>query len=225
MRDESEAERKLNFLLIDDHALFRAGMRYLLQELPYEVCISEASSLGEAIRGLEVQKCDLILLDLIMPDCRPEQLLDEVRAGSNAAPVLVISSSDEPTLIHMALDRGAAGFVPKNSAPNLMLQAISLVLSGGIYIPPAVLKLLQYSRNDNGSAADIAPVANLTERHREVLEHLAKGYSNKQIARALGVSEGTVKAHVAGLFRLLQAQNRTQAILLATEKGLVRPPH
>jgi DNA-binding NarL/FixJ family response regulator len=137
--------------------------------------------------------------------------------------VLVVSSSDEPKLINMALDRGAAGFVPKNSAPHLMLQAISLVLSGGIYIPPAVLKLLQYSRNDNGSVADTVPAANLTERHREVLEHLAKGYSNKQIARALGVSEGTVKAHVAGLFRLLQAQNRTQAILLATERGLVRP--
>jgi DNA-binding NarL/FixJ family response regulator len=219
-----ETAAGVSILLADGHALFRAGMRHLLRDLPRPLVTLEADTCAEAVAVLRSNSISLVLLEILLPDSHPDRLVGQLRASTaTPVPIIVISAVDDPERICRALEQGAAGFIPKTSAPEVMLQAVALVLAGGVYVPPNVLKLLQYSpgaaaQRKEGPAPD-APA--LTERQRAVLECLAKGWSNKQIAHALGLSEGTIKIHLAGLLKALNARNRTQAIVYASERGLL----
>lgn len=204
----------MKILIVDDHALFRQGMIYILSEMDPEARILEASTSGLAIQIAENNPdLALILMDLSMPDMDGIETMRVIQIKVPTVPVIILTASESLLDMKQALDAGATGYVPKSVTASIMTSAIKLVLSGGIYIPPA---LVQGSRhNDTVKKNHIR----FTPRQTEVLRLLLDGQSNKQAARFLNLSEATVKAHIAAIFKVLNVSNRTQAALAAKRAG------
>ena len=223
--------RARTILLGDVHPLFRSGMRHMLQEALAPVEIVEASSRSEALTHLGHRSFDLVLTSLFSAEGDWDNFLADLLQRAPAGRLVILSSVDEPTRIRRILAAGAAGFVLKETPPNITLHAIRLVLDGGIYIPLAALRALS-GDGAAGPAApsegpDLAPAPDipLTERQRAVLSLIVQGASNKAIARSLDLSAGTVKGHVANLFRLFGVENRMELVHAAASKrrGLAAP--
>ncbi len=212
----------MQILLADDHALFRSGIRLVLAELDPSMVVTEAGTHDEAIAALRAQKVDLILTDLVMPGMRQDTGIAEYKSLCPDVPIIVVSMLDSASDIRRAVDAGATGFIPKSSTPKIMMEAIKLVLAGGIYLPPSVLVAEQAGEPASEPKAT-PPVRQLTERQRDVLGELALGKSNKEIAQSLNLSEATVKVHVAAIMRVLDVRNRTQAVMAAAQFGLLPP--
>ncbi len=204
----------VKILVADDHALFRDGLRYVLARLGDDVEILEAKNCAEALALVGSRSdLDLVMLDLAMPGMDGLAGLRALRARSPAVPVVILSASEEPADMRQALDRGAMGFIPKSSTSSVMLSALRLVLSGGVYLPPAFLE-----RHQSGTtpiAASSVEALGLTPRQHDVLRLLGQGQSNKEIARVLGLAEGTVKLHISAILRALGVHNRTGAVVAA----------
>jgi len=160
---------------------------------------------------------DIALFDLFMPGMDGIEGITRFRATFPDTPVVVLSGSEQTEDIQQLLNAGALGYITKSSSTELILSALRLVLAGGIYVPHS---LLERHGNGNLLAQEIQVAYALTSRQIEVLRELAKGQSNKQIAVALNVTEGTVKIHLASIFRLLKVNNRTEAVLVAQKMGL-----
>jgi DNA-binding NarL/FixJ family response regulator len=206
----------LRILLADDHALFRAGLRHLLTNFGDRLQIEEAYDYDNtAARLSELDDLDLLLLDLNMPGMRGISAVEELRALAPDVPIIVISVRETAEDVRKAIDAGAMGYIPKSSTPEVMMSALQLVLSGGIYLPPHLLQELPAA--ENGSDGSDDQLARLTPRQRDVLRLLAKGQSNKQIADVLGLAPGTVKIHISRILRAFKVQNRTQAVIAATD--------
>lgn len=195
-------------------------MRFLLGDLYDEAGTVEVGSVAQLRTALSGQRFDLILIDPDIWAGGMSQAVTELHGLAGETPIVVLSAIDDPRAIRHALGEGAAGYIPKDSAPALMLLALKLVLAGGLYLPPRLLELIP-PRDDDGLYPARGTRDPLTERQRAVLAHLAKGAPNKEIARALRLSEGAVKAHIAGLLRMLNARNRTEAIIKAGERGWI----
>jgi len=221
-------------LVADDHTLFREGMRYILQDLGGELEILEADSLTEVTSLLSEQgNIDMLLLDLNMPGMEQENGLSMLRAQWPDIKIVVVSASESSHDVRASLSYGAKGYIPKSSSREIMVSALRLILSGGIYMPPFVLE-----DASEDIQRPIIPVAmetmvannaigldSLTPRQQDVLACLAEGRSNKEIARELGLAEGTVKIHIAGILKALKVNNRTQAIIAAGKlRTASRPP-
>jgi DNA-binding NarL/FixJ family response regulator len=198
----------MKVLLIDDHPLFRQGLRTLLLPLDAELEIDEAGACAEALERLATAAYDLVLLDLRLPGQSGLDALEALREAAPAAPIVVLSGEDDPRTIRGAIDRGAMGFIPKSSTQELLIQALRLVLAKGIYLPPAAL---------DGMDADLP---SLTPRQLEVLRCVIQGLPNKVIARVLDISDWTVKQHVSEVLHRLGARNRTEAVYAAAKSGL-----
>lgn len=202
----------MRILLADDHDLFRAGLGMVLQGLGDDVQLEQADSLTVAIHCAEKDpEFDLALLDLNMPEMNGIDGVIQFRKRFPAIPVVIVSGSDSPADAQKALDAGASGFIHKSSAPQVMLSALQLVLVGSVYVPPQALSRLE----ETTSTVSKGKVAGLTARQVDVLRLLADGKPNKLIARELGLSEGTVKIHLSTIFRVLDVNNRTAAVLAA----------
>jgi DNA-binding NarL/FixJ family response regulator len=157
---------------------------------------------------------DLILLDLAMPGMDGFAGLARLRELRPSVPVVVLSASESQADVRATLEGGAMGFVPKSSTAEVMLSALRLVFSGGVYVPPLVLD----RAGPPGKAAGASPLGDdlgLTPRQLDVLALLGEGKANKEIAQALGLTEGTVKLHVSAILRALGVENRTQAVIAA----------
>ena len=220
----------MKILIADDHDLVRAGLRHALHALAPESEILEARSAAEVQDNLTLNiKFDLVVLDLVMPGGGGFDLLCNLCDQLTTTPVLVLSASDDAATMRRVLDCGAAGFLPKNTPHEVMLGAFKLVMSGGVYVPPALLvrngfaqhavNVLQPGDVPATSTGRAALLAELTERQRGVLVLLEEGLQNKQIARQLGLSEHTVKIHVAAILKRLGVTNRTQAVIVAQQCG------
>lgn len=212
----------MKVLIADDHALVRAGLIAALVESYRDLRALEAADAAQVMQRLiETPDLDLVLLDLFMPGADGFRLLSNVCGAAPAVPVVVLSASESAEHMRKALDCGAAGFVPKSANRELMLSALRLVLAGGIYVPAELMQSADWAQPAAASAPaqPASECANLTLRQQEVLCQLGRGLSNKQIARVLGVSENTVKVHVASVLRQLGASNRTEAVLRAQEHG------
>lgn len=180
--------------------------------------ISQAESFDQAW-ALAGDGPDLCLVDLVMPGASPlEGVTTLLRAAPDARMMVVTGTHDDGILLDL-LGRGVHGFLPKTSAGDVILAAVELVLAGGMYLPPRVAEL---ALTRAGTGSGLLPLTRApTERAREVLARIAQGQSNKEIARALGVSPSTVKTHVANALASIGAVNRTEAAMRAREMGLI----
>lgn len=211
----------MKIILADDHALFREGARHLLQQLSGEdIQVLEAATCQEAIAHADQNEdVDLALLDLHMPGVTGVECVVHFQAAHPEVPVVVLSGSESRPNVQAVLDVGALGYIPKSSSSQVMLSAIRLVLSGGIYLPPLVMDQ-ELSIVPQVALRGQLPCC-LTERQMDVLKLLAAGKPNKLIARELGLGEGTIKVHLAGIFRALEVNNRTEAVMEAQRRKLL----
>ena len=209
--------RPISVLIVDDHPVVRRGLRVLLEVQDGIEVAGEAGD-GATALALDAERApDVILLDLKLPGREGIAVLGELRARDSAARVLVLTSATEPASASLAVRSGAAGVLYKDVDPDALVRAIRSVHDGHLLLAPEAAGTLVRSA---GTWA-VAGLDALTGREREVLAELTKGRSNREIARALGVSEKTVKAHVSSVLAKLGVQDRTQAALLAVrhERG------
>lgn len=196
-------------LIADDHSLFRTGLKHLVTQLFPNPKIMEATNYDEAMEAIEREtQLSLILLDLRMPQMDGFTTLGRLVQAAEGVPIVVLSGSTDTHDMKQCFERGAMGYIPKNEPSKVILRALQLVLSGGIYVPPALLKPTTETENSEENA-----LSKLTDRQRQVLDLLAEGDSNKEIARKLNLAEATVKAHLASILRALNARNRTEAVI------------
>lgn len=204
----------MRILVVDDHPLMADALRFTLSGLDPRAEVQTACDLDEASRLAPAEPAfDLVMLDLGLPGCSGVQALERFRSRFPDLPVVVISAASDVGTINAALDRGAMGFIPKTSPRDVLLNAIRLVASGGIYVPSEALKQRSEA---SAKEADLA----LSPRQREVLSLLLKGLPNKLIARRLDISENTAKIHVSAVLHSLGVSTRTQALIAASRLGL-----
>ncbi len=203
-------------LIVDDHALFRAGLSHVLNELEDNISILEASNCESAFEQVSTNPdLDLVLLDLNMPGKDGFTALDTFSKEYPAMPIVILSASIQRSNIQRALDAGAMGYIPKDTTSTVMLNALHLILAGGVYVPPNMAQQSNDEVSLNSSNAH-----NLTPRQLEVLTMVVQGNSNKVIAARLELAETTVKMHVTAILRCLGVSNRTQAAMAAEKLGL-----
>jgi len=206
-----------NILLIDDHPLYRDALRPVIRQLARTVNILEASCIADAFRFIDEQpELDLVLLDLTLPDGGGLKSLLSISQLVPNTPIVVISACENHNLVVHLLNAGARGYIPKSSDSEVIKNALLLVLNGETYIPSVALGSLS-----GATVVEIDADTALTQRQDEVLQLLARGYSNKQIARTLNIAETTVRAHVSDILHRLQAHNRTDAVVKAQQLGLL----
>lgn len=211
----------MNILLVDDHALIRDALRAILAEVVAGAVVIEADSAGKAMNAVgRIPETHLVILDLGLPDGDGLQLLKILRGQHPKTAVAVLSSSTEPDVMAQVLDAGAVGFIPKATPRAVMINALSLILAGGTYIPPEAwpARRLEAEAAPNERVPTPADLG-ITERQLHVLAMLMRGSSNKAIARSLSIAEVTVKHHVTSLMRVLKVQNRTEAVSIISRYG------
>jgi DNA-binding NarL/FixJ family response regulator len=228
----------MKVLLIDDHPLILSALQSVIQGLGGDVTVVGASSARAARETLAADaEFDLVLLDLQLGDADGFDVLAELRSTYPALPVVVVSASDRTSDVIRAVDAGAMGFVPKRASNETLFEALRMVMSGGIYVPPmtmgseppapklegdtvpSVLRVVRDQAQDSGFQSGSVRLAEigLTPRQTEVLGLLLKGQPNKLIARELNLSVETVKDHVAAVLRALGVSSRTQAVLAVSQ--------
>lgn len=207
----------MRILIVDDHQLFIDGISLVLNKIESDVEIMASTRAEEAIGILESSgDFDLVLVDLIMPGIGGLSIVHRMHEKGIWLPLVVVSGEDNLRVIKSALDMGALGFIPKSFSGQEMLAALTSILDGNIFVPTALdqkLKALKARRS--------ASQGNLTKRQQQVLELIAQGYSNHQIATTLFLTEHTVKAHVSALFAELNASNRTDCVQIAQRQGII----
>lgn len=204
----------MKILIVDDHTLFRQGLCYVLNELGEQISILEASGFEQARQQVAANPdLDLVLLDLNMPGEDGFTALDTFTRTYPVMPVVILSASKRHSDIKRALDAGAMGYIPKDTTSTVMLNALRLVLSGGIYVPPDMAQQFELKQGVSN-----API--LTPRQLQVLAQIVQGQSNKVIASELNLAEATVKMHVTSIMKSLGVTNRTQAAMVAEKLGL-----
>ena len=213
-----DAQRPMMHVLIaDDHPLVRDALARLVRQLDPQARVDEAVDFQTLVERIEQAPPDLMLVDLDMPGMDCLAGLRRLRQRFPSLSTLVASALDDPVTIRAVIATGASGFVSKADPPQILLGALRLVAGGGVYVSARMLADFR-----NGAPPLGADPSGLTPRQRDVLDLLLLGQPNKQIARNLGLSEGTVKIHIASILRALQARNRTEAVLRARELGLGR---
>lgn len=222
----------MKVLLVDDHPLILSALQSMIQGLQADVEVTAVGSAAAARTALVEAsgEFDLVLLDLQLGDASGFDVLVEMRKAHPALPVVVISASDRASDVIQSIDLGAMGFVPKRASNETLMEALRLVMSGGIYVPQMQLGA---GEAEPGPAIPAAqPAAHqrapsfeelgLTPRQSDVLMQLLQGKPNKEIARRLGLSVETVKDHVQAVLRTLGVSSRTQAVLAVSQMSQSR---
>ncbi len=215
-------------LVVDDHPLIQEAVKSVLRRLDPEMAIDVASDCEHGLDiAQNIAEPDLVLLDLNLPGVSGIPAVKLWRTRYPGTAVVVLSATTDAQIMLAAMSAGAAGFIPKSSSNEVMLNALRLVMGGGRYVPPELLPL---SGSSDGSPRRTRPAAmpsveklGLSARQIEVLTLIARGAPNKTISRELGLAERTVKAHVTAVFRALKVTSRTQAAIEASRLGLVDP--
>jgi DNA-binding NarL/FixJ family response regulator len=232
-----EAGVGMKILVIDDHPLMADALRQALLTLARAADVVCVGDLASALEATSAEKFGLALLDLGLPDCAGHEGLTRLRQERPDLPVVVVSATANRDAIIGALDLGAMGFIPKTASREVLLSAVRLVASGGIFVPIEALKSasgappalastrdrpqVQQEPAVASQTASVTPLSlGLTPRQGDVLALLLKGLPNKLIARRLEISDGTVKVHVSAVLQTLGVATRTQALIAATRMGL-----
>jgi DNA-binding NarL/FixJ family response regulator len=220
----------MKILIADDHELFLQGLEFILRKQYPDAEITLAGSYTDIFNILQNKKdFDLILTDLAMPGAKWLDALKKIHLECPEVPIIIISAVFEHSILQKTFDIGVSGYVSKSFSNNLIISAINLVMAGGMYVPPEVLQMsMQTSpepmRELLASLSDDEEVDSkiLTPRQKEVLNYLAEGLPNKEIAYRLGLSEGTVKIHITLILRALEVSNRLAAVRKAVQMGIIR---
>ncbi len=214
-------------VIADDQAMVRGGFRLILSAQPDIEVVGEAENGAEAIESVRRLSPTVVLMDIRMP------VLDGLEAtrrlaGDPAATgtrVLIVTTFDADAYVYEALRAGASGFLLKDAPPEQLVEGVRKAAAGDALLAPSVTRRLieSYVRRPAPAGVNQAPLQSLTEREREVLDLLARGWSNADIARHLYLSEATIKTHAANIFSKLGLRDRVQAVVFAYETGLIRP--
>ena len=205
----------MKILIADEHALFRDNAARFISEISNESVVLQVSTFSQSVKILEKeQNIDLIIIDADMLLPHVLQNIEKLQSLTNAPRIVVISASEDVEQIKKIIKTGITGYIPRQTDLSIFKQAITDILKGGTYIP----KGLQDIESD---FTDKVTGKKLTNRQSQVLDLIAQGKSNKQIAYEMGVSEATVKLHINALLRSLKVTNRTQAVITAQKIGLI----
>ncbi|MBR1601236.1 MAG: response regulator transcription factor [Alphaproteobacteria bacterium] len=225
-------KKTIKILIADDHELFLQGLEFILKKEYPEADITLTDSYTGIFKILETERdFDLILTDLAMPGAGWREAIAKIHNICQEVPIIIISAVFEPEILQETYNLGVSGYVSKSFSNSLILSAINLVMAGGMYIPQEIMKMGMKSSSESvrNLIRDLdKPRASgenncgLTPRQTEVLECMAEGLSNKQIAYKLGLSEGTVKIHITLLMRTLEVTNRTAAVRKAAQLGILK---
>ncbi|MFF0487182.1 response regulator [Streptomyces sp. NPDC004435] len=211
------ADKPIRVLLVDDHQVVRRGLRTFLEVQDDIEVVGEAADGAEGVARAEELRPDVVLMDVKMPGTDGIEALKRLRALANPAKVLIVTSFTEQRTVVPALRAGASGYVYKDVDPDALAGAIRSVHAGHVLLQPEVAGFLLTQDEPQGGTGR---GTTLTEREREVLGLIADGRSNREIARALVLSEKTVKTHVSNILMKLDLADRTQAALWAVRHGL-----
>ena len=214
----------MKYLIVDDHALVAGALTLLLEDRDPEADVHTAATADAALELVDREgDADLLILDLSLPGVTGTELMEEIVRRQPMLKILVVSGLADQESIMRVLQLGAAGFVPKSLDTELLSSAIDFVLKGGVYIPSKLLTERQtdgfFTRTAARLKAPESAPPHLTDRQLDVLAQLAKGAPIKRICRELDLSEGTVKTHVAAIYRSFGASNRTEALIAARRAG------
>jgi DNA-binding NarL/FixJ family response regulator len=222
----------MRILIVDDHPLIREGLANVLAELDTSAEIIAAANAGEALGQLASDReLALVLLDLALPGVDGLSLLEQMRAMRPDVPVVVLSATDNRSTVLAAIEMGAMGFISKRSQTRVLVNALRLVLAGGVYVPPEALDGPAAPTHGPSAPDASKPESNaaaleqfgLTERQAAVLALIIEGKPNKLICRELDLAEGTVKTHISAILRALDVANRTQAVYKLATLGVRIP--
>jgi len=211
----------MRVLMVDDHVMVLQGLRNLLKVLMNDLDIDMAHTLGTALSLATGTRYDLVLLDWNLEDLQGDEAIRRLRDVGCAARIVILSGESKPSLIHLALECGAAGFIPKRYSSEAMVGALEVVLDGGIFLPSDLP-----GGHGGGSGATHAlieaeqRIGELTPRQIDVYRAAARGLPNKLIGRELGIAESTVKTHLQAVYAVLGVRNRTEAAWQASREGI-----
>jgi DNA-binding NarL/FixJ family response regulator len=197
-------------MVVDDHPLYRMGITALISTRADMLTVAEADSGEEAVEKFSFHKPDVVLMDLRLPGIGGVDAIRAIRKSVPDSRFIVLTTYEGDEDIHQALEAGASGYLVKGMPSDFLIDAIKKVCAGGSFVPPPVAEALKARR----------PESALSSREREVLGLLVAGNSNKAIANKLFISEATVKCHVSVILMRLKAEDRTQAVLVALQRGL-----
>jgi DNA-binding NarL/FixJ family response regulator len=219
----------MKVLIADDHELLRQAMRLALSDEQLGLSFAEANGFDAAVEALAADGADLLLIDLSMPGMAGAASLRALRETYPATKIAVLTGADERSTILECLAAGIHGYIVKSSPTEEIVNAVKTILAGSVYVTPAVAHLATTKGANNGPAtlSQSGPVprsdvraGDFTPRQRDVLRLLGQGRPTKEIARELELGEGTVKVHLAAIYRILNARNRTEAVLMASKLEL-----
>ena len=212
----------MKILVVDDHPIYRKGLVALLDQMEPGVALLQANDAAQALVVIaEHDDLDVVILDLLIPGMGGLRAIAEFGQIRPELPVIILSSSENPSDVRTALANGALGYVPKSAAEHTLLSAIRVVLNGDVYVPPFVIVETPSTQSGAPGTAERPERAVLTDRQIEVLQRISAGQPNKIIAAELGLSEKTVKSHITSIFKALNVTNRSQAAVAGREAGLI----
>ncbi|MFF0341302.1 response regulator [Kribbella sp. NPDC004875] len=216
-------------LIVDDQPLHRLGLRILLESVDETQVAGEAGNGSEAVRRTAELRPDVVLMDIRMPGMDGIEATRQIVANGNRSRVLVLTTFDLDEYAHAALRAGASGFLLKDARPEELLGGIRAVAAGDAIIAPAMTRRLldtyahHLPRSTRDQDHDHAKIHALTDREREILVAIARGWTNPEIAERLHLSESTVKTHVGRVLAKIGARDRVQAVIFAYDIGLASP--
>ncbi len=201
----------IRILIVDDHPIMRVGIAALIDSSHEMVAVGQAGNGEEAIALHALHRPDVTLMDLRLPGISGVETIRRIRCVTPGARFIVLTTYEGDEDIHQAMEAGAAGYLVKGLPQEMLVSAVRRVHAGGRYLPSPMSRTLATRTRDS----------NLSARERQVLELLAKGRSNKEIAVELGITEATVKCHVSVILMRLNASDRTQAVVIGLQRGLI----
>jgi DNA-binding NarL/FixJ family response regulator len=204
-------------LIVDDHAIVRKGIQMLLDSEPAIQVVGEAQNGEEVLAQIEQLQPDVVLMDLVMPGEDGIEATALIKRHYPEVKVIVLTTFNDPLRIMAALRAGADGYLLKDADGEALLQAVQAVQKGGMPLHPAIASYIRETLEQ----ADMTRLYSLTEREKEVLQLVAKGLSNKEVAHKLSLTEGTVRVYVSHIFDKLNVSSRTEAAVQAAKIGLV----
>jgi DNA-binding NarL/FixJ family response regulator len=212
----------LRILIVDDHQMFREGIRRRLEQEPDMAIVGEADSAEDALEKVAQAKPTIVLLDIRLPRVSGIELARQLRQRWPDLKILVLTGYDFDQYVRAVARVGVSGYLLKTAPQDTVVQAIREVAAGGAVLPPAIASKVLHHYSADSAAAREGMMGELTLRETEVLELMHQGIRNADIARRLAISPRTVEAHVSSIISKLGAQNRTGAIRVALDKGLIK---